>query len=184
MSVERVFAGLFGEGAVGLVGFRDDHDAGREPVEAVNDTGPGRIVARRLDGAAMVHDGVDEGAGVMAGRGMNDEPRGFVDDEDIGVFEQDIERNVLRLGGSGRVGGEFEYDGVTGEHAAAGPFTGRAVDEGAVFLDHLLDVGTRRVLEHFTQKRVETEAVVDVVNVYFEDVGRFKGHRWGKYSRV
>lgn len=187
VAVEGVFAGLFGEGAVGAAGFGDDHDAGGVAVEAVDDAGPGGVVAGGFDGAAMVHDGVDEGAGIVARRGMDDEAGGFVDDEDVGVFEEDVEGDVFGRGGGFGRGRQGEADGVAGEYASAGALAGDAVDERAVLLDDFLDIGAGGVLYHLGQERIEAKAVVEVVDDGFEGigggVGRFEGHMAGKYSR-
>jgi len=65
-------------------------------VEPVDDPGPldapnaGKVTA-------VVEKGVDEGAGGIAGRGVDDKPRRFVDQQQIGVLKHDIEGNVLRF---------------------------------------------------------------------------------------
>ena len=44
----------------------------------------------------MVEQGVDQRSRGMAGRGMNDQPGRFVQHEDVGVLEKNIQRNFLR----------------------------------------------------------------------------------------
>ena len=55
------------------------------------------------DFAAMGDQGVDQGSGFMAGAGMDDKARGFVQNHQEFVLETNVERNVfgLRLGGRG-----------------------------------------------------------------------------------
>ena len=45
----------------------------------------------------MVEQGVDQGAVEIARRGMDDHARRLVDDEQMLVLEDDLERDVLRL---------------------------------------------------------------------------------------
>ena len=57
----------------------------------------------------VVKQGVDEGAIGIAGGGMHDHARCLVEDQQVGVFKEDIERNVL--GGSGQWHGLGQSDG-------------------------------------------------------------------------
>src|SRR6266566_9459085 len=50
---------------------------------------------------AMREEGIDERTRRVAGGRMHHHPRGFVDDDQIGILEQDLERD--RLGGRGRL---------------------------------------------------------------------------------
>ena len=44
----------------------------------------------------VIHDGIDECTCIVPGSGMDDHALGLVDDEDILIFIQDIQRNILR----------------------------------------------------------------------------------------
>ena len=44
----------------------------------------------------MMQQGVDDGAGLATGRGVHGDARRLVDDDQVGVFVEDGERNGLR----------------------------------------------------------------------------------------
>ncbi len=116
----RALGKLGGEGLVGDVGFRDDEAAGGILVEAVDDAGALDAADAGELAFAVVEQGVDEGAVGVAGRGVDDDSMFLVEDEDVFVFEKDIQRDVLR-GGDVRDGlGEGEGNGVAGFHGVAG----------------------------------------------------------------
>jgi hypothetical protein len=135
------FAGgeLFAEGAVGGVGARDDDDAAGFFVEAMDDTGT-IVAAGGGELAEVVEQGIDEGAGVLAGAGMDDYARGFVDDDDVFVFIEDVEGKVFGFGVEGRTGLGFDGDAF-GAAEQQRRFGGSRVDEHAAGLDPLLEPG-------------------------------------------
>ena len=79
-----------------FVVFRDDDAAARFLVETMHDTGAlfsanaGRI-------RAMMQERVDEGVLALACARMKNEPRGFIDDDQVGVLEQNVEWDRLGL---------------------------------------------------------------------------------------
>jgi len=79
-----------------LIVFRYDEASARLFVETVNDSGP-LLAADSREGRAMAEQCVDQGVLPMTRARMNDEPGRFIDDNDIFVFEQNLERNRLRL---------------------------------------------------------------------------------------
>ena len=76
--------------------FRYDKTSARLFVETVNDSRPFFATDSR-EGRAMAEQCVDQSVLPMTCARMNDEPRRFIDDNDIFVFEQNLERNRLRL---------------------------------------------------------------------------------------
>jgi len=84
------------QGFVRGVVLGDGQQAGRVLVYAMHD-------ARTLDAAdagqvlAVMQQGVDERAGVCARRGMHDHIRRLVDDDDVAVLIDDVQRDVFRL---------------------------------------------------------------------------------------
>ena len=80
---------------VRIVVLGDHHHARRALVEPMHDAGTdfAADAAQVLD---VVQQRVDERAGRIAGGGMDDHARGLVDDHDVGVVEQDLERQVFR----------------------------------------------------------------------------------------
>ena len=93
-----VIGELGGERAMGAVGLGDDHQAGRVLVEAVDDAGPAHAADAGQARAAMGDQRVDQGAGAVARRGMDDEAARLVDDDDVVVLVDDDERDRLRAG--------------------------------------------------------------------------------------
>ena len=87
---------ILGERVHGDLRLGDDHHAGGVLVEPVHDART-RHAADAFEVGAMVQDGVHERAGVVSGRGMDDETGGLVENEDVVIFEEDVERDVLRL---------------------------------------------------------------------------------------
>jgi hypothetical protein len=70
-------------------------------------------------GAAMVQEGVDQGAVRRAGRGMGGHAGGLVDDDQVGVFEQHDERYRLG-GGQGRRRRRHDQQVVAGQRLGRG----------------------------------------------------------------
>ena len=56
--------------------------------------------------------GVDQRSRGMAGRGMDDQPGRFVQHEDVGVLEKNIQRNFLRHEFRRLRGRNFRFDDV------------------------------------------------------------------------
>ena len=97
---------ISGEGIHGKLRFRDDHHAGGVLIEPMNDTRT-RHAANSFHVGAVVQDGVYECSRIVAGRRVYDESGRLVDDKDVVIFEDDVERNVLRL----RLGGHRWWNG-------------------------------------------------------------------------
>lgn len=79
------------------IGFGDGDDAGGIAIEAVDDAGSGWAA----DGAEVlevVGEGTGECTAPMSFGGMDDHPRGFVDDHEVFIFEEDIEIDFLGFG--------------------------------------------------------------------------------------
>ena len=80
---------------VGAVVLRHHHDAGGVLVEPVDDAGTALAADAGEAIAAMGDQRIDQGAGPVAGGGMNDEVAGFVDHNDIVVLVNHAQRNGL-----------------------------------------------------------------------------------------
>lgn len=109
---------LGGEGEVGDVGFCGDQTAGGVAVEAMHDTGPlwidGVLGAAKFGelACAVMQQCVDQSAGRIAGAGVDDEAAGFVDDDQVFVFVENVEGDIFRGGqlGSRAGGAELKRD--------------------------------------------------------------------------
>ena len=91
-ALERAFPDEVGEAAVRLLGARDDHQARRVAVEAVDDPGPARLSAG--DGAG---EQVDERSARPARARMDDEAGRLVDDGEVLVLPGDRRQRACRL---------------------------------------------------------------------------------------
>ena len=74
-------------------GLGDDDDARRVAVEPVDDARPERAAAGELP--EVEGERVGERARRHPGRGVDDEPGGLVDDDELFVFVDDVERNLF-----------------------------------------------------------------------------------------
>ncbi len=79
-----------------LIVFRDDKAAARFFVETVNDSWP-LFSANSRQRRAMAKQCVDQSVLPMSRARMYDEPGRFIDDNDILIFEENLQRNRLRL---------------------------------------------------------------------------------------
>ena len=91
---------LRGQRLVGLVVFRHHHQPGRVLVQPVHDAGPPHAADAGKAGAAMGDQRIHQRAGFMAGGRMHHQPLRLVDDDEVVVLIDDIERDIfaLRLG--------------------------------------------------------------------------------------
>ena len=99
------------EPAVGQIGLGDDHEPRRIAIEAMHDAGAPFGSARQ--GRSARDQGVDQGVVPVAGGRMNDETGRLVDDREVLVLEEYVERDGGGLKGAGRlVLGEPDDDGI------------------------------------------------------------------------
>lgn len=159
------FSKLGEEGLHGAIGFGDNDAARGVFVETVND-------ARALDSidagelvSAVMEKGVDEGAIGIACGGVNHHAVRFVEDDEVFVFVQDVERDVLRNEFEGDGFGDGDADEVTRVEGLFG-FGGALVDEDVAFFDEGLQARARVFLE--LGGKVGVEAGVRAVD--------FEGH--------
>ena len=85
------------EALVRRVRLGDDEQPGRTLVETVHDARPLDAADARQAVAAVGDERVDERAGGVPGGGMHDEVRRLVDDDEVAILVDDVERD--RLGG-------------------------------------------------------------------------------------
>ena len=84
------------QSSVRLIVFRDDEAAAGFFVETVHDAGP-FFAADSGKGGAMMKQCIDQGVFPMTRSRMNHETGRFADDNEIVVFEKNLQRNRLRL---------------------------------------------------------------------------------------
>ena len=95
--VAAVIGELRGEAVVRRVVLGDDQEPGRVLVEPVHDARPPDAADPGKAFAAMRDQRVDQRAGLVPGAGMHDEPGRLVDDDEVVVLEDDVERDRLGL---------------------------------------------------------------------------------------
>ena len=168
------------ERRVRRVVLRHDEQAGGVLVEAVDDAGAhgdvagvgrGRRRRREADvlvvgllvfilerdglAADVVQERVDERAGAVAVGRVDDHPGGLVDDQEVVVFVDHIERDRLGAGFDRRRSAEAALDPVAGGDGRRDLRLDGAVDGHAAVLDPALDLRARRVREFFCEVHVE-----------------------------
>ena len=113
-----------------------------------------RLAADRGPIAAAAEKRVDQGAGVVAGRRVNDHARRFVDYRDVLVLINDVERNRL-CSGLDDVGlGDLEVDDVPGRHPV-GRVGRTPVEEGKVAFDQSRGGRAAQVRRALGQESIE-----------------------------
>lgn len=93
----------------------DDDQPGCPFVEPVDDA-RSRLSARCRPCAPAAQQRVHEGAGLMARRWMDDHARGFVDDHEVLILVDDLERDLLGRGRHFICLGDLQLDNVTNRH--------------------------------------------------------------------
>ncbi len=87
---------------------------------------------------AVVEEGIDEGAIGITGGGVDDEAGRFVEDEDVFVLKENIERDVLGDDGDGNDLGDVEGDVVSVFEGGAG-FGGASIQGYMAAFDQVLE---------------------------------------------
>src|SRR6266542_2917590 len=83
---------------VGLVVLGDDEAAAGLLVEAVHDTRAGHAADATEAAPAVMEQGVDQGVFLVAGGRMHDDAGRLVEDQQVVVFVENVERDVFGLG--------------------------------------------------------------------------------------
>lgn len=136
----RALGKLGGQALMGGVGFCDDKAAGGVFIEPVHDSGSLHSAYPGEFSSAVMEEGVDESSVGISGCGMDDHAVRFVQDNEMFVFEQDIEWDVLW---AGNIRNRLRYDDgnfIPRQDAVAG-FGGFAVEQDELLADELLDSG-------------------------------------------
>ena len=132
---------LLDESVVSFVGLREKHDAGGFLVEAVDDSGAQLSAGSRKLALSVVEQRVDKGIIAGAGSGMRNDARVFIDDDDVFVFEKDIERDFGRRKRGFRRLGESDFEGIVfGKRGLTGD--DMAVHAHAAGIQYFLNAGT------------------------------------------
>lgn len=103
---------------------RGDHQSGRVLVEPMDDAGTADAADTRQAGATVGDQGVNQRPGLVARRGVNHQSLGLVDDDEIFVLVDDVERDgfAFRLGGPRRR--HVDYDRIPGVDMISGVANG------------------------------------------------------------
>ena len=93
--VDRVVEKLSGQPGVGALVFGHDQNAGRVLVDAVDQSGSHVAALEKRQVLQMIGQGIDQRARIVAVAGMDDHAGRLVDDNQVVVFIQNVERNVF-----------------------------------------------------------------------------------------
>ncbi len=139
------------------VGLGHHQEAGRFLVEPVHDAGPPHPADARQARAAMGDQRIDQRAGLVSGGGMHDQAFGLVDDDDVVILVDDIERDILarRLGGD-----RFRHvdcDRIAGGDMISGVADGGAFDGDGTCEDQRFQPRARQLRNAHREHAVEPD---------------------------
>ncbi len=150
------------------------HQSARILVEPVDDARPPLAANAGQARAAMGDERIDQRTGPMPGGRMHDQPFGLVDDDDVVVLINHVQRNGLgsRLGRCGFR--NVDDDGGAGIDAVAGITDRAPIDDNGTGLDQRLQPRPRKLGDTCGKHAVEPSAGLAV-----QDVDRFlrESHR-------
>src|ERR1700722_3985236 len=133
-----------GEPLMRGVGLCDDDQPGSVLVEAMDDAWPPDAADSREARAAMADQCVDERAGGMSWRGMDEEPRGLVDNGEVLVLVDDSQRHILAEQRRVLRRRRGNLDSRADEDLGGGIARPRPVDRDLASLDQRLEAGARK----------------------------------------
>ncbi len=151
----RVVGELRRQRLVRGVGLGHHHQPGGVLVEPVHDARPLDAADAGQAGAAVGDQRIDQRAGFVAGGRMHDETFRFVDDDDVVVLVDDVERDVLRfrLGGNG--GRHVDCDRIARGDMISGVANGPGADRNRTCEDQGFQSRPRQLRRSRRQHAVE-----------------------------
>ena len=132
-------------------GLRHEQQSARILVKAMHDSGPRQL--RQLRG--MVQQPVHQGSAGISRSGMDDQARGFVDDQQVIVFVDDIDGDRLRKARHSRFGDNREFHEFALLHGVPG-LPADATHRHPALQDPLLQAAPRVVRKHPGKRQVQT----------------------------
>src|SRR5271169_1167184 len=157
-----------GEPLMRGVGLGDDDQPGSVLVEAMDDAWPPDAADSREARAAMADQCVDQRAGGMSRRGMDDEPRGLVDYDEMLVLVDDSQRHILAEQRRILRRWRGNLDSRAGEDLGGGIARPRPVDRDLAGLDQRLEASARK-RELALLRRAAQEPVQPLAGVLWPD---------------
>ena len=145
---------LGGESQVGVVVFGHDQAAAGFFVQAMHDARAGHAADAAQLAFAMVQQGIDEGMLFVADGRMHDQAGLLVQDHERFVFEQDLQRDLLRLREGRPRLGPMDIDLVPGARSV-GRLYDPAVDADMTLFNEALNRAARDRGELLAEKSVE-----------------------------
>ena len=94
---DRVVCKLHGKRLMGGIIFTDDDGAGRILIDSVDDSGAQHAVDAGKLSPTVIQYGVDKGMAVMPGCRMDDHILWLVDNQNVAVLIENVQRDVFRL---------------------------------------------------------------------------------------
>jgi len=131
---------------VGDIVFGDDHHASRILVQPMHDPWTANAPDAGKAAAAMMDQCIDQRAGPIAGGGMNDQPGGLGDDDDIVVLVEHVQRNILAQRRRVFRLGQGDLVDIAGANLALGVGHRRAVEPNGAVLDQRLHAAAGKFL--------------------------------------
>jgi len=149
---------LLGEEIVGVIVFGNHDAAAGFLIQAVDD--PGALFASDArEVRAVVEEGIDQGMSRISHGRMDHQTRGFIDHNQVVVFEEDIQGDVFSYDIGGFGGWFFDGNGFPGPHFGAGP-RGFTIQQDGPGFDQVLDAGTGMLGKEAGEKEVKPGSMV------------------------
>jgi hypothetical protein len=162
------------QGGIGLGG----HEAaGGVLVEAMDDAGALHSADSRELAAAVVEEGVDERAVRIAGGGMDDEADWLVEDDEVVILKENVERDLLRKDCGRFGGGQIDRNGVAPRYRSFGAGN-RTIEKDVAALEKALNAGARQFGQLAGEEEVQPFAGIVVDGD--PHGGKVRGERGGE----
>ena len=157
--VQAVVPQLGRQGCVGPVRLCRQHQAGRVLIQPVDDPRPLHSADPGEGIAAVMEQRIHQRAALMPGGGVNDHTLGLVDDQQVRILKEDIQRDLLRLRIRLRGFRKIQKDPFSrGQPPVFLP--GLPLHQDAALFQKLLDPTAAEIREPLRQEGVQTEAGV------------------------
>ena len=147
---------------MGDIGLRHDEQARRILVQTMDDPRP-QDAADPRQIPAMMKQPADQRSGGMANGGMDNEPCGLVQDEQVSILIEDVQIHGFRFDGTRSGLGQVHIDRFPLFQPMAG-LDLVPVDQDMSFFQGLADLRTGQGVEPVRQKQIETPACIVAVH--------------------
>lgn len=157
----RAVGKLAGEVLVRAIIFRDDEAAGSILIESMHNAGAFDAADARKLALAVVEQGIHQRAIGISGSGVNDNAGFLIQHDEVFIFKEDLEGDVLRGGLGWDSFWQGDFDDIARLHRIA-RLGGFAIAEDVLFADQLLNARPRQVCQAAGKPGIEAIVIGDI----------------------